>query len=95
MNIEIAKSLVGYLLQDNKTFDSHAFIRAFIKTYPSVYGQMLIEYDNVKVTHSVIANFLLNNANELRIDRLDSDSISRDIFDIDTPCAEWMVTTKD
>lgn len=94
MDIEIAKSVVGYLYQYNKTFDSHAFIMAFIKHNPSAYGQMLIEYDDVTVAHSVIANFLLNNSKELGIERMAKDSVSRDIFDIETPCAEWIVIAK-
>lgn len=95
MDIKIVKSVIDKILENCETFDSHVFIRAFIKTQPSSYGKMLIEYDDVTVTHSVIANFLLNNAKDLEIERLDSDSTSRDIFDIETPCAAWMVTTKD
>lgn len=89
MDITIVKSVINEILKNSETFDSHVFIRAFIKTQPSSYGRMLIEYDDVTVTHSVIANFLLNNAKELGIERLGRDSISRDIFDIETPCAEW------
>lgn len=94
MDIKIVKSVIDDIIENCETFDSHVFIRALIKAQPSFYGQMLIEYDNVTVTHSVIASFLLNNANELGIERLDSDSISRDIFDIETPCAEWRSITK-
>lgn len=93
MDIEIATSVIEDLLHCNRIFDSHAFIRAFIKTHPSVYGQMLIEYDNVTVAHSVIANFLLNNSKELGIERMNEDNMSRDIFDIETPCAGWRVLT--
>lgn len=93
MDIEIATSVIEDLLHCNRIFDSHAFIIAFIKTHPSVYGQMLIEYDNVTVAHSVIANFLLNNSKELGIERMNEDNMSRDIFDIETPCAGWRVLT--
>lgn len=94
MDIKIVKSVIDKILEDCDTFDSHVFIRAFIKTQPSCYGKMLVEYDDVTVTHSLIANFLLNNAKELGIERLDSESISRNIFDIETPCAEWTVQIK-
>lgn len=94
MDIKIVKSVIEEILKNCDTFDSHVFIREFIKTQPSSYGRMLIEYEDVTVTHSVIANFLLNNANKLGIERLKDDSISRDIFDIETPCAEWKTITK-
>ena len=71
-------------------FDSHLFIRKFIYNFPSLYGRLLIKYDNVTNAHAEIANTLRNYSVELCIQNIDgSKSVSVDIFDNPTRCAIW------
>lgn len=85
MNEENVKAIVEDM---NSVFDSHDFIKEFIWRYPTIYGEMLVKYDNVRTTHSQIGIFLLNHADALKIEKTGEDG-SDDIFGHVTPCAKW------
>jgi len=70
-------------------FDSHAFIREFIKRYPQSYGALLIKHKNVNTANAEIANFLRRNDGDLHIIKAEEDVISKDILGYDVPNALW------
>lgn len=94
MEIDNVKAIIDGILQTKSVFDSHDFIRAYMKSETKDYGQMLVKYKDVRQTHSIIANYLLDNSKKLGIEKTVKESISRDVFDIETPCAEWKSLTK-
>jgi len=80
--------------QMSDEFDSHEFIKMFIKKYPDSYGLLLIAYKNVTTTHSQIANFLRNNAEELHIEENPNKKKSNSIFEKTVPNASWRKINK-
>ena len=49
-------------------FDSHAFIRKYMKKYPKSYGVFISQYKTLNAAHAQIGKFLLENAPELKIE---------------------------
>lgn len=86
MTIEEAREIV--FIMDND-FDSHAFIRKYIYSYPQQYGHLLIKHNNVATAHGEIATFLQNNTAVLNIN-IDTNKVySPDIFGINRKNAFW------
>lgn len=86
MELEQVKEVIKMMPE---SFDSHEFIKKFIKEKPSLYGHMLIERDNVTTVHSEIANFLRNYADGLRIEKVPNGKMSDSIFGNEVPNACW------
>ena len=65
MDKVICINIIGCL---PKQFDSHDFIRKFIYKYKKKYNQLVAKYSRLNIVHSVISNFLRNNAKTLGIE---------------------------
>lgn len=85
MNIDIVASIVETMKEN---FDSHDFIKEFVWRYPSIYGQLLVDLDDVALAHAQISNYLLNHAQELGIEKT-SEVDSDNLFGHITPCGKW------
>jgi hypothetical protein len=72
-----------------KQFDSHKFIRAMLKKYSREYGQLLVDYGNVRVVNSQIAQFIADNSNEFKVKALDPRFKSVDLFLNNVPNTLW------
>ncbi len=86
MRLEEVREIVNRLESE---FDSHKFIREFIFACTRSYGNLLVKHGNVTTAHAEIANFLRNHAEELSIEKIGEDKISKDIFGNDVPNANW------
>ena len=75
----------------DKEFDSHNFIKSFMKNSAALYGHYLVEYDNVRTVNSQIAKSLQRCSESLGISKVKDGQIhkSDDIFNNDVPCAVW------
>jgi hypothetical protein len=90
MQISIALEIIDDIKKEISQFDSHYFIREFIKKYPVMYGELLIKHKSVKTAHSEISRFLSNNAASLKIERIGNIE-SRTILDTIEECANWKI----
>ncbi len=70
-------------------FDSHKFIRAMLKKYSREYGQLLVDYGNVRVVNSQIAQFIADNSEEFEVKALDPRFKSVDLFLNNVPNTLW------
>ena len=91
MTIEEVKPIIDVQMSDE--FDSHDFIKEYIWQYPKSYGELLCKYENVRTAHSQIGKFLLQNTEELGIEK-NGENGSDDIFGHPTPCAKWKKLSK-
>lgn len=73
----------------DEKFDSHEFIKAYILRFTKAYGSLLVKHENVTTAHAEISNYLRNHADELGIEKVGAEKISKDIFGNDAPNAEW------
>ena len=85
MNEDIFASIVNDMKNE---FDSHDFIKEFIWRNPTIYGNLLIKYDNVTRAHAEISRFLLDHSRTLMIEKV-GEKDSDGIFDHSTSCANW------
>lgn len=67
MNIKQAQRVIVLLGQ---FFDSHAFIRKYMKKYPKAYAKIVSEHKTLKAAHATIGRFLENNSVDLNITHL-------------------------
>lgn len=86
MTVLIAQNIITDF---DKNFDSHRFIRELLKNYPSVYAKLLLKYNDVGRANAEIANFLRNHAVEIGITELPEQSLSVDLFLVNTLNASW------
>ncbi|MBD5245891.1 MAG: hypothetical protein HDS58_03475 [Barnesiella sp.] len=70
-------------------FDSHEFIRSFIKKFHVEYGIIIIMSKSVTSAHSKIAKYLKEHRNELRIEILPGKVKSDTIFGKYNYCCKW------
>ena len=70
-------------------FDSHKFIRAMLKKYSREYGKLLVNYGDVRVVNSQIAQFIADNSNEFGVKVLDNKFKSVDLFLNNVPNTLW------
>lgn len=86
MEIEKTKAIVEKL---GNEFDSHSFIRKLLEMCPNVYGELLMKYNDVTIVDAQIAIFLLNNAIELRIEKIQDNFKSANILGNNSPNSLW------
>lgn len=74
----------------NKEFDSHEFIRHFIKRFEREYVQFLYSYktEPFRKVHAQIGKFLAEHKEELDIKSL-KDTVSENIFGIPSSNEKW------
>lgn len=85
MDKVICINIIGCL---PKQFNSHDFIRKFIDKYKMQYNQLVAKYSRLNIAHSVISNFLRNNAKSLGIEYKDK-TVSKNISGKMSSCALW------
>lgn len=85
MDKVICINIIGCL---PKQFDSHDFIRKFIYKYKKEYNQLVAKYSRLNIVHSVISNFLRNNAKSLGIE-YKGKMVSENISEKMSSCALW------
>lgn len=85
LKLDIVRSILPYV---DAQFDSHKFICEFIYRLPTIYGNLLIKYDDVTRAHAEIANYLRNHCRELNILKTGVKE-SLDIYSNYTVCSTW------
>ena len=86
-HIEIFRSIISHLPQ---TFDTHCFIKRFMKEFQIEYVRLLIQYDQdpFEKVHNQIGRILLNKKTSLSI-RPNGKEKSDNIFGIQTENENW------
>ena len=85
MEIQVCRNVIDEMKNE---FDSHAFISVLLQRYAAVYGQFLVDYDNVARANAEISNFLRIHTTELGITQQE-DVISKNILGNWSENASW------
>lgn len=90
----VAKSFIDKIKSSGKKndifFDSHDFIREFIKSDAVSYGELLIKRGTAKLAHADIANFLKYHKNELGLEQRGK-CFSENILKTMCECEKWEI----
>ena len=85
MEMQICRNVIAEMKNE---FDSHAFILVLLQRYAAVYGQYLVEYNDVTLANAGISNFLRNHTGELCITQ-GEDVVSPNILGKMSKNASW------
>lgn len=91
MEINEVNSIVKAFACKQSCFDSHDFIKEFMKTQTKSYADLLNKHDDVTKAHAEIGNYLRIHAKDLGIIQMEEESPSLDVFNNITPCANWQI----
>lgn len=91
MKFNEAKYIVSSFANKQTYFDSHDFIKVLMKTYTKSYANLLNKHNDVTKAHAEIGNYLRLHAKDLGIIQMEEESLSLDVFNNITPCANWQI----